>query len=140
MVAEEEDRLRLQHLFVGPDELLEEDRRHRRHVLVAEADVGLDEALIAGLHPRHTDRRPARDPSPSAARRSSRRWSSGATRRAGDGGQRLHLPLQPREVVVEQAAVLDDAARDVVGVLGELAERDRLAAADALDQLEVRWR
>src|SRR5690606_86205 len=55
---------------------------------------------------------------------------------AGDG-RRLHLPLQAGDVVVEEPAVLDDAARDLVRALGELREGDRLAAADPLHEVEV---
>jgi hypothetical protein len=55
VVAEEEDRLRLQHPLVLAHQLLEEDGGHRRHVLVAEADVRLHEPRVARLHPIHAD-------------------------------------------------------------------------------------
>ena len=55
MVAEHENRAGIVHLCVFPDELFEEDRRHRRHVFVAEADVGQHEPFVAGLHRGNTD-------------------------------------------------------------------------------------
>ena len=50
----------------------------------------------------------------------------------------LHLALEPRDVVLEQPAVLDDLLRDGIDVLRELRERDLLAPANPLDQREVR--
>ena len=47
------------------------------------------------------------------------------------------LALQPRLVVREEPAVLDDLALIASSPRGELRERDLLAAADALDQAEV---
>src|SRR5207302_8149025 len=54
------------------------------------------------------------------------------------GGRREYdLPLQPGDVEVEQAAVLDDAPRDLTLARGERAERDRLSAAYRVEQGEV---
>jgi hypothetical protein len=55
MVPEEQHRAGIVDRLPGADQLLEEDGRHRRHVLMAEPDVGEDEALVAGLHGRHAD-------------------------------------------------------------------------------------
>src|SRR5690606_14657506 len=50
------------------------------------------------------------------------------------------LALQPRDVVLEQPAVLDDVARDRVHTRRERLELDLLAPPDPLDQREVRGR
>src|SRR5207302_1557448 len=53
-------------------------------------------------------------------------------------GRREHdLALEPGHVEVEQSSVLDDATRDLALTLGEGGERDRLAAADPVDDREV---
>ena len=56
---------------------------------------------------------------------------------AGGGRRQGRLALQPRHVVVEQTAVLDDAPRDFALTLGEGRERDLLAAADLGDDREI---
>src|SRR2546425_5979775 len=55
MVAEHQDRAGIVDLRVFPDELLEEDRRHRRDVLVAEPNVGEHEPFVARLHGGNAD-------------------------------------------------------------------------------------
>src|SRR3954463_11505574 len=53
MVTEEDDRLRIVYGLVFPDVLLEEDRRHRRDVLMREAQVGPHETGIVRLYVWH---------------------------------------------------------------------------------------
>src|SRR5437773_4226736 len=134
VVAEHEDRAGIVDLLVLAHELLKEDRGHRRHVLVAEPDVGDHEALVSRLDGRYAD--------PSA------RWvhhpmtcddllpeRHGPAR--SPGGREDDLPLEPGDVEVEQPAVLDDTARDLALALGEGCERNRLAAPHSIDDRKV---
>src|SRR5581483_9003829 len=57
-------------------------------------------------------------------------------RRSGDG-RHQSLALHARHVEREETAVLNHLAGDLVLALGEFAERDLLAASDALDEAEV---
>ena len=137
MIAEEEDGLRIVDRLALANELLEEDRRHRRDVLVAEANVRTHETLIAGLHSRNADLLLRRIEHP-VPREDLLGYRHRALLRRHD--RHCNEPLQPRHVVVEQAPVLDDAARDAAFATRELLERDLLAIPDPLDQREVRTR
>src|SRR6058998_245249 len=125
VVAEHEDRARIVDLLVRPHELLEEDRRHRGDVLVAEPDIGDHKPLVAGPHRRNADLALGRidDPVPRDDLFAERHWSRRRPgRREGD------LTLQPRHVEVEKPAVLDDSPRDLPFARREGVERDRFAA------------
>src|ERR1051325_6163186 len=55
----------------------------------------------------------------------------------GGGRSDANLPLQPGDIVVEQAVVLDDAARDLSFARGEDGQGDLLAAPHLVDQGEI---
>src|SRR5258708_2199218 len=55
MVAEEEDGTGIVDGSIASDELIEEDRCHRRDVFVAEAQVGARETRVAGLDGGYTE-------------------------------------------------------------------------------------
>src|SRR6266516_4242565 len=134
VIAKHEDRAGIGHPLPVAHELLEEDRRHRGHVLVAEPDVGDHEPFIARLDGRHADLAPRRVDHPVARDDLFAERHRPARRR----GRREHdLALEPGHVEVEQSSVLDDATRDLALTLGEGGERDRLAAADPVDDREV---
>ena len=160
VVAEEENGVRIEDFRVGAQLLLEEDGGHRGHVLVREADVGAEEARLAGFGPVGADPIGGRvnDPLPRKDLLAEGHGTGGRGRRpsvAGGGARALgcsvgtasrglrprrrqhHLPLQARHVELEEPAVLDDLPRDVVGTVGELGQRDRLAGADPVDEAEV---
>src|SRR3989442_5082673 len=50
VIAEEQDRRRIVYLGIFADVVLEEDRRHRSDIFMAEAQVGARKASIAGFH------------------------------------------------------------------------------------------
>src|SRR5436309_2682071 len=134
VVAEHEDRAGIVDLLVLSHELLEKDRRHRRHILVAEPDVGDHKPLVSRLDGGNADPSPRWVHHPMAgddllAERHGPARSVG--RREDD------FPLEPGDVEVEQPAVLDDAARDLALALGEGCERNRLAAPHSVDDREV---
>ncbi len=127
MVPEHEDRARVVDLGVLADELLEEDRGHRGYVLVAETDVGQDEPLVAGLHGGDANP-PFRGIHDPAAREN---FLAQRHRALGGAGRREHhLTLESRDVVVEQAAVLDDPPGDLPFAVRERRKRDRVAVSD----------
>ena len=127
VVPEEQDRVRV-HDALRPHLCLEEDGRHGRHVLVAEPDVGAEEAGLAGLHP-GTPIAPWRRVHHQVRAKifSATVIGRGAAARRR-GHREGHLALQAGHVELEEAAVLDDLAGDLVLTVGELAQRDLLAA------------
>ena len=56
VIAEHQDRARVEHLLVRSHELLEKDRRHGGDVLVAEPDIGDHEPFVSRLDRRDADR------------------------------------------------------------------------------------
>ena len=134
MVAEEEDRLRVDHLFVRTDVVAPEDGRHRRHVLMAEADIGPDEAFIARLDVWYSDAAGSEVGHPVPRDDLLRQRHRALCRRHH---RHFNEPLQPGHVVVEQSAVLDDPAGNAALAFGEDRERDRLTPTDPLQQREV---
>ena len=160
MVAEEEDRVGIEDFRVGPQLLFEEDGGHRGHVLVREADVGAEEAGLAGFGPVGADAPlgGVHDPLPredflaeghgaggggrSAPVAGGGAWAFGCSVGTAARGFRprhrqRRLPLQPRHVELEESAVFDDLPRDVVGPGGEFGQRDRLAGTDPVDKAEI---
>ena len=157
VVAEEDDRVGIEHLRVGPQLLLEEDRRHGRHVLVREADVRAEEARFAGFGPLRPDLVGGGVDDPLAGEdllaEGHGAGGVGGWHRCDAGGgvrapgcsdgtvrprrRQRHLPLQPGHVELEEPAVFDDLPGDLVGACGELRQRNALAGADSLDQAEV---
>ena len=121
VVAEEEDRLRVDDLLVRADIVAPEDGGHRGHVLVAEADVGADEALVARLDVWHADPVAGEVGHPVAGEdlfgERHRPLRRGHVRHP-------HLALQPGHVVLEEPAMLDDAAGDAPLPVGEDGERE----------------
>src|SRR6185437_3235361 len=134
VVAEQEDRAGIEHPFVLADQLFEEDRRHRRDVLVAEPDVGHHEAFVPRLHRRNADLalRRIHDPVTGQHLFAERHRTAWRGRRAQDD-----FALKARHVVVEEAVVLDDARGDLAFALGESGERDLLTTPYALDDREI---
>ena len=88
MVAEEEDRIGVEDLCVGPQLLLEEDGGHRGHVLVREADVGCGRSPPRRVRSSRCRCVLRRRPRPTSVRRSSRRrsWDSRRPGRPFGGG------------------------------------------------------
>ncbi len=134
MVPEHQDRDGIVDLGVFPHELLEEDCGHRGHVFVAEADVGEHEPFVTGLHRGHADLALCGidDPAPRENLLAERHR---ARRRLGR--MEHDLALQAGHVVIEQAAVLDDAAGDLAFARRECGERDIFAAFDLVQDREV---
>ena len=55
VIAEKQHSRRIVHRSIAPHELIEENRRHGRDILVTEAQVGPGEACIVRLHCLHTN-------------------------------------------------------------------------------------
>ena len=113
----------------------EERLGHRRDVLVREANVGAREERIARLHRGHAGHAGLRVGDD--VRGEDLLAQRHGTRGRGDGGWR-DLAFEPRAVVREEAAVLDDRRADGVEALRELRDGDGLARLDARDEPEVR--
>src|SRR5579884_4141301 len=132
MVAEEHDAIAIVYRRVFADEMLVEDRRHGRDVLVTEAQVGARESGISGLYGRDSDLSVGSD---HVARedlfRDRRRAVLGVDFRNGN------FALHARDVERKEAAVLDHLARDLVFPASENFERYLFAAAYAIVQSEV---
>ena len=120
------------HLRIFAQEVLEEDRGHRRDVLVAEAQIGAGEAAVAGLHRLHADFAGVVQHVP----REDLLRDGHGTRLGGDRRQK-DFALHARDIEGEQAAVFDDLARDLVFAGGEVGQRNLFTAADLVDQAEV---
>src|SRR5581483_11751757 len=132
VVAEKKDRCGIVDLGVFADEVLEKDGRHGRDVLVAESQVGAGEAGVAGLDAGDADVAMLVD---HVAGEDFFRQRHGAFGR-GYSRQKYFF-LHAGDVEGEQAAVLDDLARDLVFARGEFGERDFLAGANLVDEREV---
>ena len=137
VIPEEKDRLRIDDLFIDAHLLLPEDRRHRRDVFVTEPDVCAHKTFVAGTDVRNADRvigkighpMPCQDLLGKGHRASGRR-NRGHTHRA----------LAPCNVVLEQSAVLDNAAGDLSLAIREDTQRNLFAAAHSIDETKIRAR
>ena len=134
MVPEHQDRAGIVDLGVFPDELLEEDRRHRRDVFMAEPDVGEHEPFVARLHGWNADLPFRRIDDPTACQDLLAQRHR-ALRRLGR--MQHDFTLEPGHVVVEQPAMLDDAAGDLALARGEHRQRDDLPAAHLVENREI---
>ncbi len=134
VVAEQQHRVGVRHPLGRAHQLFEEDRRHRRDVFVAEPHVGHHESFVARLHERHAQAAFGQVRHPMAG---DHLFAQRHGAPAGGRRRERHFALQPRHVVVEQAAVFDDAPRDLAFTPGERRQRDRFAAADLVDDREV---
>ena len=94
------------------EKVLEENRRHRRDVFVAEAQIGARESGVAGLYRLDADLVGAVH---HVARENFLR--DGHRPRLGLDRRQKNFALQARDVEREQAAVLDHLARDLVFAL-----------------------
>ena len=126
MIAEREDAL-----GIGDHRVLahlrgEERLRHRRHVLVAEADVRAGEERVAGLH---RDRAELSGLRVDDDVRGEDLLAEGHRARGRRHRGRRRLAGEARAVVREEAAVLDDGRADRVEALRELARSGSLRRA-----------
>jgi hypothetical protein len=122
VVAEEHDARGVVHLRVFAQVAFEENRRHRRDVLVAEAQIGAGEAGVARLDE-------DADFTFLVAACGARKFSPrrhGA--RLGRDRRQKDLSLHARHVERKQAAVLDDLPRDLIFTGGEFAQRNLFPA------------
>ena len=132
MVAEEHDGLGVGDRLVLAEEVLEEDRRHRGDVLVAEAQVGARESGVARLDGFDADL-------VGAVQHVTREdlLGDGHRTRLGRDRRQEYFALHARDVEGEEAAVLDDLAGDFVFAFGELHQRNLFAGANLVDHAEV---
>jgi hypothetical protein len=109
VVAEEHDGAGIVDRLVLAEEVLEEDRRHRRHVFVAETQIGARESGVAGLN--RFDAHLVR-----AVQHVAREdfLGNGHGARLGGDGRQENFALHARDVEREQASVLDHLTRDLV--------------------------
>ena len=132
MVAEEENRLAIVHRLVFAEVVVVENGRHRRDVLVTEAQVGARESGIAGL-----DRCDADFAGAVQHMAGKNLFGNGHRPRLGFCRRQEDFALQARNIEGEQSAVLDDLTRDLVFAIGELGEGNFFTAANLVDHAEV---
>ncbi len=132
VIAEEHDRAGIGDRLFFAEEVLEEDRRHRRDVLVAEAQIGARETGIARLNGLDANL-------VGAVQHVAREdlLGDGHRPRLGRDRRQEGLALHARDVEREQAAVLDYLARDLVFAFGELHQRNLFSGANPVDHAEV---
>src|SRR5207244_3727788 len=138
VVAEEKDRRRIVYFGIFADVVLEEDRRHRSDVFMAEPQVGAGKAGITGLH--CCDAHFAILVQHVAGKNllGQRHWTCGAGSLGCslDRGQKYFL-LHARHVEREKPAVLDHLASNLIFTERELAQRNLFSGANLIDQRKV---
>src|SRR5712691_6107178 len=163
VVAEEDDARGIVDFRILTHVAFEENRRHRRNVLVAEAEVGAREAGVPRLdrgHANFKSRLAALGGTGEGARPHTGRLhadlyagsdhvarenllgerhrpcGAGAPARVFDRRQK-HFPLHARDVKREQSAILDHLPGNLILAGSELAQSNLFPAANAVDQREV---
>src|SRR6266566_2163185 len=138
VIAEEQDRRRIVYLGIFADVVLEEDRRHRSDIFMAEPQVGHGETGITGLH--CCDAHFAILVQQVAGKDflGQRHWTcgAGALARSLDRGQKNFL-MHARHVEREKPAVLDHLASNLIFTGRELTQRNLFSGANLIDQRKV---
>ena len=134
MVPKEEHRLRVENLLIRSHVLLPQHRRHRRDVLMTEANIRVHKTFVTWPDAWNTnlalgkvDHPVPRDDFFCQRRRT----------RFGRNPRDLYLALEPRDVVLEQPPILDDPAGYVALALREFAERNLFTGKHSFDEAEV---
>src|ERR1700677_3227625 len=132
MVAEKNDARSIVHLRVLAYVVLKKNGRHRRHVLMAEAQIGLGKPRVTRLHAGHANAALFLHHMPREnLLRHGHRPFAGVDRR------QPYLLLHPRHIKRKQPAVFNHLPRNLVFAHRKLAQRDLFAAANLIDQRKV---
>src|SRR5712692_9316716 len=132
MVAEKKNRRRIIHRSIAAYQVIEKDGRHGRHILVAEAQIGVGKTGIVRLDSRDSDRICGADHVSGKDLFGERHWPWRGFNRRSE-----YLLLYARHIEVEQPTMLDDLACNLVLALAELGKRDLLAAPNPVNELEI---
>src|SRR6266699_2189544 len=138
VVAEEKDRRRIVYFGIFAHVVLEEDRRHRSDVFMAEAQVSPGKAGITGFHCcdahvailiQHVARK-------DCLGQRHRPCGAGTLARSFDRRQKNFL-LHARNVEREKSTVLDHLASNLIFTERELAQRNFFSGANLIDQRKI---
>src|SRR6266480_7440297 len=138
VVAEEKDRRRIVYFGIFADVVLEEDRRHRSDIFMAEPQVGHGETGITGLHccDAHFAILIQHVAGKDFLGQRHRTCGAGSLARSFDRRQENFL-LHARHVEREKPAVLDHLASNLIFTERELAQRNLFSGANLIDQRKV---
>ena len=132
VIAEEQNGRGIVHLRVSANIMIKKDRRHRRDIFMAEAQVRTRKSGVSGLDRRHADFALLVDHVSGKDLLGQRHGPGGARNRRQE-----NFLLHARYVERKQSTVLDHLACNLVLAGGEFGDRNLFPAPNSINQREV---